>query len=232
MPQSAQTHLFLRTSTANCFDRVQQESSFPACTTRSTAFLTTVRAIRRWKPYKRPSQTTWAVVRKSKPWATLPKACGPVHAKNVQLHHGGRRHRGSVAAIAACGGRGRRHRRRRRRVTRHHCGERASTAGKASTGCRQAVRAPRTAPSCRRCKSRRGVRHPRSRCAAGSKVAPAPLHSASLIWATAARTGSARLRRNSGSHRTPHSTSNSATSVRGRLPVENAEFMRVMVMAL
>jgi len=31
MPKSAQTHLFL--STANCFDRVQQESSFPACTT-------------------------------------------------------------------------------------------------------------------------------------------------------------------------------------------------------
>jgi len=61
-PQSAQTHLFL--STDNCFDRVQQESSFPACTTHSTAFFTPLRAIRSWKPYKRPSQTTWTLARK------------------------------------------------------------------------------------------------------------------------------------------------------------------------
>ena len=53
-------------STVYCFDRVQQESSFPACTTHSTAFFTPLRAIRRWKPYKRPSQRTWTLARRKK----------------------------------------------------------------------------------------------------------------------------------------------------------------------
>jgi len=72
LPQSnVQKHASERTnafflSTANCFDRVQQKSSFPVCTTHSTAFLTPLRAICCWKPYKKPSQTTWALVRKKK----------------------------------------------------------------------------------------------------------------------------------------------------------------------
>ena len=53
-------------STLNCFCRVQQESSFPACRTHSTAFSTTLSAIRSWQPYKRSSQTTWTLSRKKK----------------------------------------------------------------------------------------------------------------------------------------------------------------------
>jgi len=46
---------FFCVSTVNCFDRVQQKSSFSASTTHSTAFFTPLRTIRCWKPCKRPS---------------------------------------------------------------------------------------------------------------------------------------------------------------------------------
>ena len=45
---------------------MQQESLFPACTTHSTALFTPLRAIRRWKLYKRPLQRTWTLARSKK----------------------------------------------------------------------------------------------------------------------------------------------------------------------
>ena len=65
MPLREHNRIFF-ISTVKCFDRVQQESSFPACTTHSTALFTPLRAIRCWKPYKRPSQRPWTLNRKKK----------------------------------------------------------------------------------------------------------------------------------------------------------------------
>ena len=65
MPLREHNRIFF-ISTVKCFDRVQQESSFPACTTHSTALFTPLRAIRCWKPYKRPSQRPWTLDRKKK----------------------------------------------------------------------------------------------------------------------------------------------------------------------